>query len=119
MYSVVLFVSRVVKHQGCRVEFRRKMGGHGHGHKEPFTVPDYRIYKVSDIPELVVIEKALEYGVMIPSYGAQKAAVLNCFFRGFKYGFGAFLITIAGTALYDKMYPSEHGHGDHGHGSKH
>ncbi|KAJ8962505.1 hypothetical protein NQ318_000895 [Aromia moschata] len=34
-------------------------GGHGHGHHPPYTIPDYRIYKVSDVPELVVVQKAL------------------------------------------------------------
>lgn len=33
--------------------------GHGHGHGDPYVVPDYRIYKVEDAPELVQVQKAL------------------------------------------------------------
>ncbi|KAJ8976375.1 hypothetical protein NQ317_003229 [Molorchus minor] len=42
-------------------DVKRKMGGdsHGHGHGPPYIVPDYKIYKVSDAPELVIVEKAL------------------------------------------------------------
>lgn len=35
------------------------------------------------------------------------------FFRGFGLGFAAFLVTIAGEAMYAKAYPSEHEHGHH------
>lgn len=34
------------------------MGGHGH-HHEPYKVPDYKIYKVADAPQLVEVERAL------------------------------------------------------------
>lgn len=108
------------------------MGGHGHGHHEPYTIPDYKIYKVADIPELVTIEKALAaqglkdpwlrnevWRYNVKEFGTESSRLKLVFFRGFKLGFGAFLLTIAGTALYDKMYPSEHGHGDHGHGGSH
>lgn len=34
------------------------MGGHGH-HHEPYTVPDYQIYKLQNCPELLAVETAL------------------------------------------------------------
>ncbi|KAG5871533.1 hypothetical protein JTB14_023958 [Gonioctena quinquepunctata] len=105
------------------------MGGHGHGHHDPYTIPDYKIYKVADVPELVATQKALAaQGLKDPwlrnevwrydpkEWGTEKTRLRPVFLRGFKYGFGAFLLTIAGTALYDRMYPSEHGHG---HGDHH
>nr|XP_023012443.1 NADH dehydrogenase [ubiquinone] 1 beta subcomplex subunit 3 [Leptinotarsa decemlineata] len=106
------------------------MGGHGHGHHhaEPYTIPDYRIYKVEDVPELLTTQRALaSQGLKDPwlrnevwrynpkEFGTESYRTKMVFFRGFKYGFGAFLLTIAGTALYDKMYPSDHGHGHGGH----
>ncbi|CAH0550844.1 unnamed protein product [Brassicogethes aeneus] len=102
------------------------MGGHGHGHGDPYKIPDYRIYKVADVPELASIEKALaSQGLKDPwlrnevwrynvkEFGNEKIRIKQVFFRGFKYGFGAFLLTIAGTAIYDKLNPSDHGHGHH------
>ena len=35
------------------------MGGHDHGHHDPYTVPKASTYKVSDAPQLVEVEKAL------------------------------------------------------------
>lgn len=31
----------------------------GHGHHEPYTIPDYKIYKVENCPELLQVQKAL------------------------------------------------------------
>lgn len=33
--------------------------GHGH-HGEPYTLPDWRKYKVADVPELLNTERALK-----------------------------------------------------------
>lgn len=35
------------------------MGGHGHGHHEPYAVPDAKIYKIADAPKLVEVQTAL------------------------------------------------------------
>ncbi|RZC31929.1 NDUF B12 domain containing protein [Asbolus verrucosus] len=99
------------------------MGG---GHHEPYKVPDYRIYKVEDIPQLATTQRALAaQGLKDPwlrnevwrydpkIWGTEKTRVRGFFLRGFKTGFAAFLVTIAATAVYDKMHPSEHGHHDH------
>lgn len=100
------------------------MGGHGHG--EPYKIPDYKIYKVADVPELAEVERALaSQGLKDPwlrnevwrfdpkGWGTPKERFNLIFFRGFKYGFGAFVLTIIGTAIYDKLYPSKHDHGHH------
>nr|CAH7754910.1 unnamed protein product [Callosobruchus chinensis] len=106
------------------------MGGHGHhGHGEPYTVPDYRIYKVEDVPKLMATKRALEsLGLKDPwlrnevwrynpkEFGNESTNLRLLFFRGFKYGFAAFVATVVATAVYDKMFPDEH---DHGHGSHH
>ncbi|XP_044264121.1 NADH dehydrogenase [ubiquinone] 1 beta subcomplex subunit 3 [Tribolium madens] len=103
------------------------MGGHGHGHgHEPYTVPDYKIYKVEDVPELMSTKRALAcQGLKDPwlrnevwrynpkEFGTEKSRFRLFFYRGFRTGFAAFLITIAGTAIYDKLYPSKHDHHDH------
>lgn len=105
------------------------MGGDGHGHhSEPYKVPDWRIYKVEDAPELLRLQRVLAAkGLKDPwirnevwrhdprMWGTEKSRLRLLFFRGFKVGFTAFLITIAGTAIYDRIYPSEHnGHGHEG-----
>jgi len=36
------------------------MGGdHGHGHGAPDKIPDYKIYKVETVPELMAVKRAL------------------------------------------------------------
>ncbi len=36
------------------------MGGdHGHGHGPPYKIPDYKIYKVESVPELMAVQRAL------------------------------------------------------------
>lgn len=98
------------------------MGGHG----EPYKIPDYKIYKVADIPELLAVEKALAaQGLKDPwlrnevwrydraQWGTPKQRLTTLVFRGFKYGFGAFVLTVIGTKIYDKMNPTEHGHKHH------
>ncbi|GJQ78292.1 hypothetical protein Trydic_g22133 [Trypoxylus dichotomus] len=98
------------------------MGGHGHG--EPYKVPDYRIYKVEDIPQLVATKRALAaQGLRDPwlrnevwrynpkEFGTETSRLKKALFRGFRVGFAAFVVTIVGTAIYDKMSPSQHHHG--------
>ncbi|XP_056632658.1 NADH dehydrogenase [ubiquinone] 1 beta subcomplex subunit 3 [Diorhabda sublineata] len=100
------------------------MGGGAHGHEPPYKIPDYRIYKVKDVPELVETERALvSLGLKDPwlrnevwrynpkEFGTESTRFKSLFFRGFKLGFGAFVLTVIGTTIYDKMYPSKHGHG--------
>lgn len=103
------------------------MGGHGHGHAEPYKVPDYRIYKVEDVPLLQKTQTALkQQGLSDPwlrnevwryntkHFGTTKQRIVELFGRGFKLGFGAFVVTMIATAAYDKAFPPKHGHGhDH------
>ncbi|CAH1117135.1 unnamed protein product [Phaedon cochleariae] len=100
--------------------------GHGHGHHEPYKIPDWRIYKVEDVPELLTTQRALasqglkdpwlrnEVWRYDPKYwSTEKIMLKKVFFRGFRYGFAAFVLTVGGTAIYDRIYPSEHGHEEH------
>lgn len=122
------------------------MGAHGddHGHHE-IKIPDYKIYKIDECPELIGVQRALAAkGLRDPwlrYFHVHKWCVVQkkarfliyrneawrfdaklmlthsqrfrgFFFRGFKYGFGAFLLTIAGEAVYNRLNPSEH-HGHH------
>ncbi|XP_022909740.1 NADH dehydrogenase [ubiquinone] 1 beta subcomplex subunit 3 [Onthophagus taurus] len=102
------------------------MGGHGHG--EPYTVPDYRIYKVENVPELLKTQRALAaQGLKDPwlrnevwrydvkAFGTEKMKLSKTFFTGFKWGVLAVIVTLAGTAAYDKAFPPKHGHGHGGH----
>ncbi|KAF2897779.1 hypothetical protein ILUMI_08410 [Ignelater luminosus] len=101
------------------------MGGHDHHHE--MKMPDYRIYKVEDIPQLVATKRALAArGLTDPwlrnevwrfnpkAFGTEKSRIITTVFRGFRVGFVAFVLTVLGTAAYDKMNPPKHGHG-HGH----
>lgn len=98
--------------------------GHGH-HGEPYKIPDYRIYKLENAPELLRVQKALmAQGLKDPwlrnevwryekAWGTESQRALLGLSRGFRVGFAAFLVTVIGTAIYDKMNPDEHGHGHH------
>ncbi|XP_071448102.1 NADH dehydrogenase [ubiquinone] 1 beta subcomplex subunit 3 [Hetaerina americana] len=103
------------------------MGGghHGHGGK-PYEIPDYRIYKVEDAPELLEIQEALKrrglkdpwlrnevWRYNVKEFGTQGSRVRSFLFRGFKWGFGAFVVTILAEKLIEKAMPSSHGHGHH------
>ncbi|KAL3287425.1 hypothetical protein HHI36_001897 [Cryptolaemus montrouzieri] len=103
------------------------MGGHGHGHHgPPYTVPDYKIYQVKDIPLLVKTERALAAkGLKDPwlrnevwrydekHWGTKKSRGLKLL-RGFKFGFGAFVLTMVGTEIYDRTIGGDkHGHDHH------
>ncbi|KAL1115275.1 hypothetical protein AAG570_007306 [Ranatra chinensis] len=71
-------------------------------------IPDYRIYRVEDAPELVRCQQALaQKGLKDPwlrnevwrfnvqEWGTPQQRLRTFFFRGFKWGFAAFLATIA------------------------
>lgn len=104
------------------------MGGHDH-HHEPYKVPDYRIYKVEDVPLLMKTKNALEarglsdpwlrnevWRYNVKEFGTEGSRAYLLFMRGFKYGVAGVALTLLGTAIYDKLYPSAHhghGHGDH------
>lgn len=47
----------------------------------------------------------------VKEFSTHNARLKALVFRGFKYGFGAFLITTLLETAYDKMYPDTHGHG--------
>ncbi|KAG8232846.1 hypothetical protein J437_LFUL012650 [Ladona fulva] len=103
------------------------MGGdHGHGHHKPYEIPDYKIYKVEDVPELNSLQQTLaKRGLRDPwlrnevwrynpkYFGTHAGRFKQFFFRGFKWGFGAFVATIAIETLWEKVSPSSHGHGHH------
>lgn len=100
--------------------------GHGH-HGEPYKIPDWRIYKVENAPKLLQTQKVLaSLGLKDPwlrnevwrydkAFGSEAQRFKLTWTRGFKYGFAAFLVTIIGTEIYDRLNPSDHGHGDAGH----
>uniref|UniRef100_R4WTB8 NADH dehydrogenase [ubiquinone] 1 beta subcomplex subunit 3 n=1 Tax=Riptortus pedestris TaxID=329032 RepID=R4WTB8_RIPPE len=105
------------------------MGGdHGHhDHGERYKIPDYRIYKVQDAPELVAVENALAakglkdpwlrnevWRYNVKEWGTARQRRMTFFFRGFKYGFAAFLATIAVETALDKIRGKKGGH-DGGH----
>ncbi|CAB3364277.1 Hypothetical predicted protein [Cloeon dipterum] len=96
--------------------------GHGHGHGPPYKIPDYRIYKVDGVPELMRVKTALaakglrdpwlrnEVWRYDPSFGTTKQRIQLTFFRGFKYGLGLALITVAIEKLLELRNPHHHGH---------
>lgn len=102
------------------------MGGHGH-HEPSFKIPDYRIYKVEDIPLLMKTKRALEaqglsdpwlrnevWRYNVKEFGTERSRAILLFTRGFKYGAVGVAITLLGTAIYDKLFPStHHGHSEH------
>ncbi|XP_068084450.1 NADH dehydrogenase [ubiquinone] 1 beta subcomplex subunit 3 [Anabrus simplex] len=102
------------------------MGGdHGHGHPK-YTVPDWRIYQVENCPELVQVQQALAAkGLKDPwlrnevwrfnpkEFGTHGQRFRMFFFRGFKFGFGAFLLTIAAEKLFEKASPESHNNDHH------
>lgn len=100
------------------------MGG-DHGHHE-LKIPDYRIYKLEDAPKLLNLQRKLaSQGLKDPwirnevwrynekEMGTVGRNVRTGLFRGFKYGFAAFLLHAAGRAAYDRVFPDPHAHGHH------
>ncbi|XP_019869273.1 NADH dehydrogenase [ubiquinone] 1 beta subcomplex subunit 3-like [Aethina tumida] len=99
---------------------------HEDEHHEPYTVPDYKIYKVEDVPELATVQKALaSQGLCDPwlrnevwrynvkQFGTEKTRLKAVFFRGFTLGLGAFVLTAIGSVLYDRFVRKEHEHHDY------
>merc|ERR1711915_708464 len=93
-----------------------KMGGGG----APYKVPDWRIYKIENAPELVQVQKALEFhGLKDPwlrnevwrfdrsQIGTSKGLFNLMTFRGFKWGLVAAIATVAIERALDD------GHGHH------
>uniref|UniRef100_A0A1B6HE63 NADH dehydrogenase [ubiquinone] 1 beta subcomplex subunit 3 n=1 Tax=Homalodisca liturata TaxID=320908 RepID=A0A1B6HE63_9HEMI len=102
------------------------MGGdHHHHHK--VEVPDYRIYKVEDCPELVRVQQELaRKGLKDPwlrnevwrfntkEYGTYSSRVSSMFARGTRFGLIAFAVTLAVETVSDMMSPEmPHGHDHH------
>lgn len=98
--------------------------GHGH-HGDPYKVPDYKIYKVEDVPQLLKTQQALSaqglkdpwlrnevWRYNVKEFGTEGSRAKKLFFRGFKWGFLAFAVTAVGGYVMDK----NSGHHDHGHG---
>ena len=97
------------------------MGGHGHGHEPPYKVPNHEIYKWEDVPELRKMqEKLAKSGLKDPwarnevwrfhkGYGTLTSRCINTFFRGWRVGVPAFIITIAAEKALGIEY-SGHGH---------
>ncbi|XP_073988335.1 NADH dehydrogenase [ubiquinone] 1 beta subcomplex subunit 3 [Rhodnius prolixus] len=84
------------------------MGGGHHDLGERMKIPDYRIYKVEDVPELVQTRDLLaKRGLKDPwlrnevwrynvkEWGTTRERVIRFFFPGFKWGVAAFIATIA------------------------
>lgn len=107
------------------------MGGDHHHHKPPYTIPDYRIYKVDEnSPELLKIQNVLKsVGLKDPwlrnevwRYHREIAGPKTWMstwgrlvFRRFPVGLGLGIATAAAFKLLES--DDGHGHGDaHGHG---
>jgi len=89
-------------------------------------VPDWKSYKVENIPELMKVQEALaKKGLSDPwlrnevwryqqsEWGTKKSRWQNSVFRGFKYGFGAFLVTIVLEKGLSVISPPKDDHHDH------
>merc|ERR1711955_65959 len=107
-----------------KIKKYHKMGG-DHGATK---VPDWRSYKVADIPQLVEYEKLLaQKGLKDPwirnevwrfqpqYFGTQAQRWQMTAFRGIKLGFFVFLGVVAVEKLVGAVAAPSHGHG-HGHG---
>uniref|UniRef100_A0A224XXW3 NADH dehydrogenase [ubiquinone] 1 beta subcomplex subunit 3 n=1 Tax=Panstrongylus lignarius TaxID=156445 RepID=A0A224XXW3_9HEMI len=102
------------------------MGGGHHDLGERMKIPDYCIYKVEDAPELVKVRNLLEKkGLKDPwlrnevwrysekEWGTPKQRFQTFFFRGIKWGFAAFLATIAVETAVNAISKKRGGSGDH------
>ncbi|EEB17168.1 NADH-Ubiquinone oxidoreductase B12 subunit [Pediculus humanus corporis] len=85
------------------------MGGHHHEQKLP-PVPDWRIYKVDDVPQLVAVRKALAEFLNNPK---QPKSFTYPLFRGFKYGLIAAVITTFAEKAFYNYYYGDDGHSHH------
>ncbi|XP_017881847.1 NADH dehydrogenase [ubiquinone] 1 beta subcomplex subunit 3 [Ceratina calcarata] len=105
------------------------MGGHGHGHEPPYTVPKPDIYKVEEVPELMKLREELaEKGLKDPWLrnevwrykafpGTNVSRAVRGLTRGFLVGIPAFLITIGVEQAFGISYAPSHdedeAHGEH------
>lgn len=115
------------KYFQCIFLNRNIVTGMGHGHGEQYEIPNYKIYKVDDVPQLMATKRALAaQGLSDPwlrnevwryntkEFGTERSRALATFGRGFRLGLAACVVTILGTAIYDKLSPSDHhGHSEH------
>ncbi|PZC71064.1 hypothetical protein B5X24_HaOG214169 [Helicoverpa armigera] len=95
------------------------MGGHGHGHGPPYTVPNYKQFNIKGIPQLEELEKALakkglcdpwirnEAWRYHPGFGTRWARANKTFFRGLPLGLALAVITVGVSKMM--------GGGDHAH----
>ncbi|XP_026316547.1 NADH dehydrogenase [ubiquinone] 1 beta subcomplex subunit 3 [Hyposmocoma kahamanoa] len=100
------------------------MGGHSHGHGEPYQIPDYKTFKVEGIKQLEDLQVALakkclkdpwirnEVWRYHPGFGTRASRARVLFTRGMPLGLGLAMVS---TIIY-KALPDGHGHGDHEHG---
>ncbi|XP_064646689.1 NADH dehydrogenase [ubiquinone] 1 beta subcomplex subunit 3-like [Lineus longissimus] len=89
------------------------------GGAKPPPVPDYREFKVEGIPKLEEVQRHLKArGLKDPwlrneawrfgeGYTTPGVGALRTVFRGFKWGFAAFVVTIAVEKMFKK---DDHGH---------
>ncbi|RZF43320.1 hypothetical protein LSTR_LSTR001581 [Laodelphax striatellus] len=99
------------------------MGGHS-----KIEIPDWKSYKVEDVPELMRVKEALakkglkdpwlrnEVWRYHPSFGGSTMNITKIMLaRGFKYGLGLTAASIAIEYAYAAAFPSDdhHGHGHH------
>ncbi|CAL1286352.1 unnamed protein product [Larinioides sclopetarius] len=95
------------------------MGGHN---MELPKVPDYRIYKVEDVPQLMRTQRMLaQHGLKDPwlrnevwRYPPKTQKPWNVynlvFLRKIKLGFALAVLTVIGEKTYHHFYPEEHHH---------
>uniref|UniRef100_A0A224Z541 NADH dehydrogenase [ubiquinone] 1 beta subcomplex subunit 3 n=1 Tax=Rhipicephalus zambeziensis TaxID=60191 RepID=A0A224Z541_9ACAR len=105
--------------------------GHHHGPKPP-AVPDYRIYKVEDVPRLVKMRDTLaREGLKDPwmrnevwrykEYTKNNSLTLlkNLVTRGLKPGLALAVATVVLEKAYDYAFPKKHHHGYYDKGEGH
>lgn len=98
----------------------------GH-HVAKFECPDWRIYKVENAPDLLKVQERLAaMGIKDPwlrnhvwrydpqfGYLSPAKAGIKYFTTGMKYGFAAFVASVALVTGYQKFYGVKDGHGKH------
>lgn len=101
-------------------------GDHGHDHEVPVPIPDWRKYRVEDVPQLLQVQKALaskglkdpwlrnEVWRYDPGFGGSENVRLRAFFfRGFKWGLAAFVATVALEKIFGAHDNHHHEHQHH------
>ncbi|XP_065368130.1 NADH dehydrogenase [ubiquinone] 1 beta subcomplex subunit 3 [Calliphora vicina] len=100
------------------------MGGHGHG--EPYKVPDASTYKVESVAKLVEVKEALaRQGLKDPwlrnevwrydvkQFGSHATRFRAFMMRGFVLGLGLTAVTVACETLLGGDDHHGHGHDEH------